>query len=138
MKIFVSGQINDTDFVKSIQTGLISAGHEITHDWTKSDVLLGTAGSKLNNLHESGLRAKNDIQGVIDADVYVLCSSNKDVGKGMYVELGAALALAQSYRTELKIFVLGRMNHLSVFYLHPLVCHVKDYDELVKELGKYN
>lgn len=134
MKVFVSGQINDTEFVRSVQEALIEVGHVITHDWTETDVFLGSSKSKLNNPIESGLRAKKDIQGVIDADVYVLCSSNKDVGKGMYVELGAALALKQSYRPNLMIFILGDMNHLSVFYLHSSVVHVFSVKELLEKL----
>lgn len=135
MKVFVSGQLDDVDFVNSVQTKLKDAGHIITHDWTSSDVFLGSSEAKLNNPDEAGVRAEKDIQGVIDADVYVICTSNESLGKGMYVELGAALALAQSYKPDMKIFVLGKLNHLSVFYLHPMAIRVKTIEELISLLN---
>ncbi len=133
MKIFVSGQIDDAEFVRDVQAKLKDAGHRVTHDWTKTDVFLGSSEAKLNNRSEAGVRAERDIQGVIDADVYIICTNNESVGKGMYVELGAALALKQSgFKNSLRVFVLGEMKHLSVFYLHPEVEYAESVDRLLE------
>jgi len=87
MKFFISGQINDIDNVRRAMSAVAKSGHTITHDWTTSDAFLGSSQDKLNNAEEAGIRAKNDVDGVIRADIYVLMSDNAVAGKGMYVEL---------------------------------------------------
>ena len=133
MKFFISGQINDIANVRAVMRSVQEAGHEITHDWTQTDTFLGGAEDKLANKHESGIRAAKDIQGVLDSDMYVLVSHNKEVGKGMYVELGAALALYESSGKP-SVYIIGPMNHLSVFYLHPAVIHRNTIEDVVLDL----
>lgn len=108
------------------------AGHEIIHDWTVTDMFLGSRSAKLKDPRETGLRAAKDISGVVDCDVYVLSSDNEEVGKGMYVELGAALALNEATGRP-KVYVIGKMNHMSVFYFHPAVVHKESIDQVLSE-----
>jgi hypothetical protein len=75
-----------------------------------------------------------DIQGVIDSDAYVICTDNTKAGKGMYAELGSALTLNAINQVP-KIYLLGAMNHMSVFYFHPVVKRLDSLDELVDELN---
>ncbi len=133
MKIFVSGRIDDLGTVRDVQNKLIAVGHTLTHDWTKTDTMLGGRNDKLKNKTESAKRARLDIDGVIESDVYILCSSNKTVGKGMYVELGAALAL-NAINNKPEIYIIGPMNHLTVFYLHPAVKYRKTIGDIINEL----
>ena len=95
-KIFVSGQIGDIPVVQRVQAALMAAGHEITHDWTRNEggskMLVGQQ-TKFDQAAESARRATNDMNGVVESDVYVICTDNEKAGKGMYVELGGALAL---------------------------------------------
>lgn len=138
MKIFVSGQITDLDNVRTVQQRLIEAGHEITHDWTRNetgDKMLAGDEAKLADIKETGRRAELDIQGVIDCDAYVLCTDNTKAGKGMYAELGAALALNVTTRRP-KIYMLGSLNHMSVFYFHPSVVRLDSVEELVEALER--
>lgn len=130
MKVFVSGQLGEKAAVRRAYAKFRAAGFEVTHDWTRTDNI----GDKLLEREESGKRAALDIQGVIDADVYVLMSDNREVGKGMYVELGAALAM-QSRTGRPDVFIVGPLNHLSVFYLHPAVRLVESVDDVVSELA---
>jgi hypothetical protein len=51
----------------------------------------------------------------------------------MYVELGAALALKETTGKP-EVYVVGRMNHMSVFYLHPSVKARDTLEEVIKEL----
>jgi hypothetical protein len=135
MRFFISGQINDAANVRNLIDKVKIAGHEITHDWTVTDVFLGSLEAKLKDKQETGLRAAKDIQGVVDSDVYVLSSDNEQVGKGMYVELGAALAL-NTTTGKPKIYVVGEMNHMSVFYLHPAVIHMAKIEEVIEAVAK--
>ena len=134
MKFFISGQIGDASKVRSMMDIVVDAGHEITHDWTDVDVFLGGKQDKITNLKESGSRAGNDIQGVVKSDVYVLNSDNANVGKGMYVELGAALAL-RSVTGKPQIYIVGQLNHLPVFYLHPAVMRVPGIEDVLQSVS---
>lgn len=129
MKVFVSGRIDEAEEIHTIYRELESRGHSITHDWTQTDDI----GDKLNNKLEAGLRASKDITGVIAADVYILVSNNQKPGKGMYVELGAALALRETTGKP-KLYTLGKRNHLSIFYLHPAIEHCETLRELFAKL----
>lgn len=139
MKIFVSGQIEDIEYVRKVQSEFVKAGHEITHDWTTNESgakMLSSREAKLGNLEESKKRATNDINGVVNSDVYVICTNNEKVGKGMYVEIGAALGLYAKNGSP-KIYLLGQMNHITIFYLHPAVQHVESVDDILRSL-KYS
>lgn len=116
---------------------LVEKGHEITHDWTATDKFLGDTDSKLANIEETRERAFRDIQGVLDSNVYILSSDNESAGKGMYVELGAALALRQAgIEGAPIIYVIGKLNHMSIFYLHPLVKRRNSLEEVLGEISE--
>lgn len=125
MKVFVSGQLEEKERIRSVFDRLIERGFSVTHDWTRTDDLQ----DKLGNPVECGRRAEKDIRGVMECDLYILMSDNQRVGKGMYVELGAALALHSSTNRP-EICVVGPMNHLSIFYLHPNVKSFNSIEEL--------
>lgn len=134
MKVFVSGQIDDVENVRHIQTKLVEAGHTITHDWTINETganFLSGKETKIANLEESARRARNDLNGVINCDVYIACTNNKKVGKGMYVELGSALALYETVGKP-QVYTIGSRNHMSIFYLHPAVKHFDSIEELLQ------
>ncbi|MCY1145736.1 hypothetical protein OWR29_47725 [Actinoplanes sp. Pm04-4] len=129
MSVFVSGQIGEKARIREVFSDLVAEGWRITHDWTTTDDL----GKVLESGDEASRRAAADITGVLDADVYLLVSDNKAAGKGMYVELGAALAMAES-RGAPDVYIVGPMNHASIFYLHPLVRHLPDVAAVVKDV----
>jgi hypothetical protein len=133
MKFYISGQIDDAKNINTIIKTVTSNGHQVTHNWTKTDTFLGGTQDKLNNISESGVRAKNDIKGVIDCDIFVLSSDNRNVGKGMYAELGAALALSETSGKP-KVYIIGKLNHLSIFYLHPSVVLKKNIEEVLEDI----
>jgi hypothetical protein len=64
---------------------------------------------------------------VLTADAVLVVASEHD-GRGMFVELGAALARARN--GDLKhVVVVGPIRHESVFYYHPAVLRVPAVDE---------
>lgn len=138
MKVFVSGQIRDTAFVQSVQRALEQAGHQITHDWVINEASANNFiedKSTPEAQAESAHRAQLDLQGVLAADAHVVCTNNQVAGKGMYVELGAALA-AQQLQGRPKIYLLGAANHPTIFYYHPAVQPVATIDELIERLAE--
>lgn len=138
MKIFVSGQINDLDNVRTVQKRLIESGHEIIHDWTVPETgenMLTGREAKLANIPEAQKRAGLDIQAVIDCDAFVMCTDNTELGKGMYAELGAALALNVTTGTP-KVLILGSMIHMTVFQFHKSAIRLESVDEVIEELAQ--
>ena len=73
------------------------------------------------------------MQGVIDSDVYVICTDNKKAGKGMYVELGGAIALNKTTGKPV-IYLLGAMAHSSIFYFDPVIKRRNTAQEIVEEI----
>ncbi|WP_436495578.1 hypothetical protein [Actinokineospora sp. HUAS TT18] len=130
VKVFVSGQIDEIQPIRAVYRLLEDAGCKITHDWTIGDPLIDKSAQR----DEAGKRAYLDIAGVVDSDIYILMSNNRLVGKGMYAELGAALALQQIAGSP-EVFVVGPMNHQSIFYLHPDVKHREKIEDVVTEIS---
>ncbi len=59
---------------------------------------------------------------MLDADAVLVVVSEHE-GRGMFVELGAALARASRGDLE-HVVVVGPVHHESVFYFHPSVQRV--------------
>lgn len=130
MKVFVSAQLNDAPCARRLYRRLIESGHTITHDWTMTDSIRG---SYRNHSMEARRRAALDIDGVLAAEAYVILTDNHDCGKGMYVELGAALA--ETSRGKLRhVAIVGRKNHESIFYYHPALRHFENIEDYLKDL----
>lgn len=108
MKIYVAGPFQQFERVRSLQRKLIDLGHEISHDWTleHDNWPNGLApGSR-----EAILCAMADMQGVKEAEaVIVLTPEDKCVGCGLWIEMGAALALCKL------VAVVGPQRERSVF-----------------------
>lgn len=132
MKFFVSGSIRHKEEIRSLYAQVEAAGHEITHDWTRSDPI----GVKSENTQESGRRAKMDIDGVLAADVYVLDSSNTHVGKLMYGELVAAIVGHEHFNQPKHVFIIGPFNHDSIVYYHEAVTRVDSMDDVLDAVAR--
>jgi hypothetical protein len=98
---YVAGRFGDWRLVRDAQNTLRSRDYAITFDWTPiaEEVELAEGdqthrmddGVELNTLRNN---ATLDLNGVCDADLYVLvCNPNSmENAMGCYIELGAALA----------------------------------------------
>lgn len=116
MKVFVSGKIGDDNDVRRVMAALRSRGHEITFDWTAIEHLRPYE----QNQVASAAAAELELNGVATADALILLSHDR--GVGMYVELGAALALGKS------VFVVASPPARTMFFFHPLVTLVESID----------
>ena len=119
MKIYVSGPVSDTRTVGHVQDAVLAAGHQLTLDWS-ADVSFHQGYA--SQVERSALMAQEELDAVMAADAVLIVASRHD-GRGMFVELGAALARAS--RGELHhVVLIGEIHHESVFYFHPLVQRV--------------
>lgn len=69
-----------------------------------------------------------DLNAVVDADAVLVVASSSEPGRGLFVELGAALARAELGLLE-HVVAVGPIVHESVFYFHPHVRRVVDVRE---------
>jgi hypothetical protein len=130
MRVFLSAQLEDHEDIAEAKNGILSAGHTLPHDWTVTDIL--TPGFDAQ-AEKAGEIARFDIEGVLTADVFVILTSNEKVGKGMYAELGAALARAELGLLQ-HVLVVGERRHESVFYYHPRATHFATVKDCVEHL----
>jgi hypothetical protein len=131
MKIYVAGPLADIENVQAVQSTLVAAGHELTFDWSRGpDVTFMDDYGSLPAV--SARLATEDLDAVLTADAVLVVASEHD-GRGMFVELGAALARAQRGDLE-HIVVIGPIRHESVFYYHPAIRRVSAVDEWLETL----
>ena len=112
--------------VQTAQELLVSRGHSITQDWSQGDVI---PDGFSDSAADAGRVSKEDIDGILEADAFLLLTTHADEpGRGMYVELGAALLKAE-LGLLFHVCVVGELTHETVFYFHPLVKRFSDLGE---------
>lgn len=132
MKIYVAGALADVEAVQQVQAEVVANGHELTLDWTRGP---DSALIEYSSATDVARRvARDDLQAVLDADALLVVATEHD-GRGMFVELGAALAGASTGRGINHVVVIGPIRHESVFYFHPAVTQVANVREWLTELG---
>lgn len=126
MKIYVAGPLADVESVQAVQSAVVAAGHELALDWSRGpDIALdGDYGSFPE---VSAMLAIQDLDAVLAADAVLVVATEYD-GRGMFVELGAALARVRNGDLE-HLVVVGPIRHESVFYYHPAVRRVTAVNE---------
>lgn len=121
MKIYIATKYTSKRRAKKLMKQVRGAGHSITVDWTKTDQKVENNENSLSEI------ATMDAIGVSDADALLLLTT-KHGGRGMYTELGIAIA------RKIPTIVIGR--HLNnIFYFMPECVRVKNNKEALKALA---
>ncbi len=133
MKIFVSAHMDDrTTLFRSTQQQLVAHGHSITQDWSRGDVI---PDGFADSASDAGRVSKEDIDGIMAADAFLMLTTHaEEAGRGMYVELGAALMRAELGLLR-HVCVVGELTHETVFYFHPLVRRFGTLEECLQFLA---
>jgi hypothetical protein len=131
VKVYVAGQLRDTQAVRTVQRAIEHAGHTLTHDWTHD---LALSEGYAVQPERSAEIARTDLSGVMTADAVVVLASSAEPGRGLFVELGAALARAELGRLD-HVVVVGEIVHESVFHFHPCVRRVRAVDEWLADVS---
>lgn len=122
MNVYVAGQLSDVSTVRAVQAAVVAAGHELTLDWTSEDALV-TDYAALPSA--AAALATADLDGVMRADAVLVVASSAEPGRGLFVELGVALARAELGLLS-HVVAIGPIVHDSVFWHHPHVRLVED------------
>lgn len=131
VRIYVAGPLADIENVQSVQSAVVAAGHELTLDWSRGpDAPLTDNYGTLPSA--SAAIAVADLDAVLVADALLVVASEHD-GRGMFVELGAALARA-CRGDPVHIVVIGSVQHESVFYYHPAIQRTTTVNEWLATL----
>ena len=127
MRIYVAAKLREdvVGSVRALYARLRALGHVITHDWTQSDAPAEATAEFWTRC------AVGDAQGVESADAVIVLHHDK--GKGLFVELGMAIALRK------KVIAVGNFAHspeaLCIFYWAPGVIRVSDEDAALAALN---
>lgn len=104
MRIYVAAPWTHKADAARVAAGLEAAGHEITKRWWEHREVPHYLTDDDSNDAELRQQAVEDVQGVLDADVFVLLNYEKSEGKA--VETGIALAAG------VPIIVVGQRSNL--------------------------
>lgn len=115
MRVYVAAKFEHAPTVRVVNRYLALAGHEVSHDWTHA-----TAGCDLQ------LHAEAELEGVRTADAVLVVPHPQ--GKGLFAELGAALALG-------KRVLLAGAPAGCIFEDHPAVEKFGTLADALRALG---
>lgn len=127
MKYYIASGLENFETVRRVRDYLKSFGHEITYDWT----LHGPVWK--HGLQRCQETCDLEINGVLNADVVIVLWPG---GRGTHVEMGLAIASGKKI-----IFYSPCEGHhepspdLCVFYVHPLIEHVQEWNKLIENLA---
>lgn len=126
MRIYVASKFENTAEVWSVMDRLRGMGHVITHDWTREALGDRTGAEAEAYLVDC---AQKDMAGVETADaVFVI---NHPAGKGMWTELGMALAW------QIPVFFVCPERAMNIFTHLPGVETFTSIDEGIAGLEAY-
>jgi len=127
MKVYVATKFEEATLAKRTMEALEVDGHSITHDWTGEN----SSGKEGEELRKYLLKcALADLNGVKDCDVLILL--NHPHGKGMFTELGMALAFGK------KVIVYAPERANNIFFSLPHCTLVQTIGEAIELVQKWS
>ena len=126
MKFYVTGRSSNYERVIEAVAEIKSRGHEITFEWSALPMVKPFS----ENQEKATEYALKGIQGVVDADAYIIFV-HKD-GNGVFTEFGAALA-SNAIKGAPLIFAIGDEKE-AMFYYHPAIQWRDSVEQVLDEL----
>ena len=130
MKFYIASRFFNKEQAQTVMVALQKKGHTVTADWTlHKDVRPYAQHSGIARAYSA-----EDMTGTLNCDVFALLTDGGTDGKGMHVELGAAIA-SQLLRGRPQVFVVGKNNADSLFYFHSAVKRLDTIAAFFEEIG---
>ncbi|NHI18091.1 hypothetical protein H9L10_04280 [Phycicoccus endophyticus] len=129
MKVYLAAPMPAVQLVRDARDVLLTAGHELTLDWTRE--MPPTEGVDLDPAVSAAM-ASAMLEAVWTADALVALATGYE-GRGMFVELGAALSRA-AHESAYTVAVVGDIIRGSVFYSHPAVTRFRSVEQCAAAL----
>ncbi|MBS3054245.1 MAG: hypothetical protein J4431_01785 [Candidatus Aenigmarchaeota archaeon] len=127
MKFYIASRFGKAAEVKEMTKKLEEMGHSVTTDWTQH----GAIKPYSQNASKAMLYSIEDVQGVLNSDVFILITD--EGGKGMYVELGVAIASFIEKKTP-RIYIVGAHNENTIFFFHPSVSRKDSIQDVLDDI----
>ncbi len=127
MRFYIAARFDKKQEVLEIYRRLQDRGYIVSSDWTQHKPIKPYE----NNQELARRYSIEDIEGVINSDIFIVLSD--DAGTGMYVELGAAIATNLQKGRPI-IYVVGENTSRSMFYFHTIVRRRKTIDEVLEDI----
>jgi hypothetical protein len=124
MRVYVATNFARATLARAVMTTLEQDGHVITHDWTGENAA-GKSGDELARYLQRC--AIQDFSGVRRCQVLVVL--NHPQGRGMFVEVGIALALGKI------VLVVGPSMAECIFYAMAQCIHVETVADIAGALA---
>lgn len=127
MKVYVASAFADFERTRAVQALARRRFHEVSFDWTQE---VGKVESGAESPDYARECAEKDFMGVARADVVIVLTpvaTRKDLGCGMWVELGIALAAG------VPVVVAGEQRERTIFTRFRSVTLVASDEETVVE-----
>jgi hypothetical protein len=128
MRIYVAARFTEKETVLKLYDRLQQLGHEITADWTTHKNVKPYD----KNPEIAGVYSKEDAEGVLTADVFLLLTS-PEPGAGVSAELGVAIASRQLTGKPM-IYVAGGHLETNAFFYHPAVERFGNVEDAIAKL----
>ena len=127
MKFYVTGRSSNYELIEATFAQIKELGHTVTFQWTDLPMVKPYG----EHEQEAAEFAAAGIQGVVDADVYIIFV-HKD-GNGVFTEFGAALA-ANVINSSPIIYAVGADKSPAMFNYHPVIKWRKDIETVFDEI----
>jgi len=129
VKFYIAARTGRKEEVAALKSVIEKRGHSLAVDWMRH----GNIKPYLENRGKAELHAIEDAQGARNCDVFILLSD--EGGKGMYVELGIAIA-SHLETGKPKIYAVGEFNDSVIFFFHPAVMRKRTMQEVLSDFGE--
>ena len=130
MKIYYAARFSQKELVITGHREITKRGHTLAADWTTHQNIK----PYVENQTAAAEYAREDLQGVIDCDVFIL-HTDREIGCGSSGEFGGALILNQTKGSPL-VYVIGEHITDEMFYFHPAVKRREALAEVLDEIGE--
>ncbi len=126
MRVYVASKYENAPAVSEAIARIIAIGHKITRDWTRHEQWDWDRPGVTERLARK--YSYQDVEGVRQADVFIMLTYNGLSMQGAYVELGVALGLGKL------VYIVGERPR-SIFSYYPGVRVVESLEQVIEELG---
>jgi len=121
LKFYLAGPFSEREKIRDLMRIIKEIDHRLSYDWTTHLPIYPYE----KNLELATQYAKEDLDGVVKSDVFVLFP-NEEGGSTQFAEVGAAIKRG----IVRKIFIVGPHNQRSLAFFHPGVQRVDSFEEM--------
>ena len=130
MKIYLASRTRHTHKLLKLAEFLTASGHTITSDWIYVTENLKPFSQNLNRVKEI---ADHNLEMMIQSDYLIMF--NDPGGTDLFSEFGICLAAKKIKNSNMKIYVVGKFDEVTILQHGTLVEHFESLDQVLLKEG---